>query len=181
VQALFEGHSATKSYELAGYRPNQGNSSRLKWYEMVQRRLSELQAAVAESTEITVESICAELDQATQVARANGQANAMVSASTLRAKLAGLLTDKVQMNVNQQAPSDDDIGGLGRWFAANYQDRGVILTQEQAIEFEQFLASRFEDIQQRLDQYAAVNAKPAHLERIERKRLGLAHSNGGQR
>ena len=34
VQGLFEGKSAID----AGYRPDQGNSSRMKWYEMVQSR-----------------------------------------------------------------------------------------------------------------------------------------------
>jgi hypothetical protein len=62
-------------------------------------RLVELQQGAARSTEITISSICRELDEANQVARASGSASAMVSASTLRAKLAGLLTEKIKAEV----------------------------------------------------------------------------------
>jgi hypothetical protein len=59
--------------------------------------LQELQAVTARSAAITIESICAELDQANQVAMERGQAAAMVSASTLRAKLGGLMVEKVEI------------------------------------------------------------------------------------
>jgi hypothetical protein len=63
----------------------------------VAERLVELQNAVAEKTQVTVESICKELDEANAVAKERGQASAMVSASALRAKLAGLMVDKVEV------------------------------------------------------------------------------------
>ena len=50
--------------------------------------LAELQTAVAKNSAITIELICAELDEANAVAKERGQAAAMVSASALRAKLA---------------------------------------------------------------------------------------------
>ncbi len=59
--------------------------------------MQELQAISAHSTAITIESICAELDQANQVAKAKGQAAAMVSASALRAKLGGLMIERVEV------------------------------------------------------------------------------------
>jgi hypothetical protein len=97
VQALFEGKPASTAYEEAGYVANDGNAIRLKGNEKVQARLRELQETVAKETKVTVESICKELDAANEVARAKGQAAAMVSASALRAKLAGLLTERVEI------------------------------------------------------------------------------------
>ena len=97
VQALFKGETADAAYAKAGYKPNDGNCIRLKGNERVQARLSELQAEVAKKTEITVESICAELDAANAVAKERGQASAMVSASALRAKLAGLMVERVEI------------------------------------------------------------------------------------
>jgi hypothetical protein len=44
-----------------------------------------------------VQSICKELDAAIGVAKQKGQAQAMVSAATLRAKLAGLMVEKVEV------------------------------------------------------------------------------------
>ena len=95
--ALFEGKSATEAYELAGYKPCRQNAARLTTNDDIRQRLAELQAQTARSTAITVESICAELDQANAVAKERGQASAMVSASALRAKLAGLMVEKVEV------------------------------------------------------------------------------------
>jgi hypothetical protein len=67
----------------------------------------EIQEAAAQSTEINIASICAELDAAIGVAKSKGQANAMVSAAGLRAKLAGLLVDKSKIeltNINNATP-----------------------------------------------------------------------------
>jgi hypothetical protein len=97
VQALFEGESADAAYERAGFKANRGNASRLKANESILKRLAELQAITAKNSAITIESICAELDEANAVAKERGQAAAMVSASALRAKLAGLMVEKVEV------------------------------------------------------------------------------------
>ena len=97
VQALFEGKSATDAYEQAGYKPDRKNAARLTTNDGVRARLMELQTAVAKNSAITIESICAELDAANAVAKERGQAAAMVSASALRAKLAGLMVEKVEV------------------------------------------------------------------------------------
>jgi hypothetical protein len=89
-------------YESAGYRTtghaSETMASRLSFAEHIQARVRELQGAVAQRAVITIESVCAELDEANAVAKAHGQAGAMVSASTLRAKLAGLLREKVEIS-----------------------------------------------------------------------------------
>ena len=106
AKALFErpktGMTLAQCYESAGYKTkghaSETMASRLSFAEHIQARVSELQGAVARKAVISVESICAELDEANAVAKAHGQAGAMVSASTQRAKLAGLLTDKVEIS-----------------------------------------------------------------------------------
>ncbi len=97
AQELATGKTAAESYVLAGFKPSRKNASRLRANEDISARVAELQGIAARSAVITIESICRELDQANQIAMANGQASAMVSASTLRAKLAGLLKDRVEV------------------------------------------------------------------------------------
>lgn len=95
--ALSEGHSIAESYTRAGYSKNRGNACRLNADESVRARVAELQAQTAAHSKVTIESICRELDEANAVAKAKGQAAAMVSAATLRAKLAGLMVEKVEV------------------------------------------------------------------------------------
>jgi len=95
---LSEGKSASQAYIDAGYKPCRQNAARLTTKDDIKQRLAELQDATARSTAITVESICRELDAANAVAKERGQASAMVSASALRAKLAGLLVEKVEVS-----------------------------------------------------------------------------------
>jgi len=99
AQELAAGKSASEAYVLAGFKKNDGNCIRLKGNERIQARLAELQEAAARKSEITIESICRELDEANAVAKARGQASAMVSASALRAKLAGLMVERQKVEV----------------------------------------------------------------------------------
>jgi hypothetical protein len=96
-RAVLEGHSIDESYTLAGYSKNRGNACRLNADENIQARLAELQGEAARSAKVTVESICRDLDEANALAKAKGQAAAMVSAATLRAKLAGLMVERVEV------------------------------------------------------------------------------------
>jgi hypothetical protein len=105
--ALAEGRTIDESFTLAGYSKNTGNACRLNGNESVRARVAELQAQQAADSKVTVESICRELDEANAVAKAKGQAAAMVSAATLRAKLAGLMVERVE------------VGNVGDFDAAN--------------------------------------------------------------
>src|SRR5450631_922212 len=112
AQELATGKSASEAYALAGFKPSRKNASRLRAKEDIGRRVQELQAVSARSTAITIESICAELDQANQVAMERGQAAAMVSASTLRAKLGGLMIERVEVggpNAFDEAETIEDV------------------------------------------------------------------------
>jgi hypothetical protein len=99
VQLLMQGESQTDAFEYAGFKRDDGNAARLAQNPRVRERLTELQNQTAADNRITIESICRELDDACNVARVKGQAAAMVSASALRAKLAGLGVERQQIEV----------------------------------------------------------------------------------
>ena len=97
AQELATGKSATEAYCLAGFKPSRQNAARLKTNDDINARVFELQQAAAKSCEISLESVCRELDQAIEVARAKGQAAPLVNAASLRARLGGLLVEKVEL------------------------------------------------------------------------------------
>jgi len=97
AQEIAKGKTLTEAYVLAGFKPSRRNASRLATKEDIERRVRELQDASAACAVIDIQSICRELDAAVEVARSKGQAQAMVSASALRSKLAGLLRDRVEV------------------------------------------------------------------------------------
>jgi hypothetical protein len=160
AQELAKGKSATEAYVLAGYQPSRKNASRLRANEGVNARVSELQAVTARSTQITIESICRELDEANAVAKERGQASAMVSASALRAKLAGLLADRIEakINVSSEFNGCETIEDIGAQMARDLAE-GVELTDDQRTEFAELLAEWVTTIQEYL---AACKAKPVN-------------------
>lgn len=68
----------------------------------VKVRVKELQAMAAERALISVQSLTEELEEARALALAEKQPSAAVSASMGKAKLHGLLTDKVEAKVNEK-------------------------------------------------------------------------------
>lgn len=176
------GKSATEAYALAGYRPSRKNASRLRANEDVAARVAELQAITARSAEITIESICAELDQANQIAMQNGQAAAMVSASTLRAKLAGLLTQKIEVtNVNSMDEADT-FEAIADLFVRDLAPDAELLPEQKA-EFTALLVEWATELTRYL---AGCTPKPTGPTvdpvAVERLRLGLRRprlTNGG--
>jgi hypothetical protein len=97
AQQLAQGKSASEAYVLAGFKSSRHNASSLRTKEHINARVLELQQAAAKSCEITLESVCRELDEAIAVARAKGQAAPLVNAASLRARLGGLLVEKVEV------------------------------------------------------------------------------------
>jgi len=65
-------------------------------------RVRELQAEAAERALVTVQSLTDELEEARSLAHSLGQPSAAVSASMGKAKLHGLLTDKVDAKVTEK-------------------------------------------------------------------------------
>jgi phage terminase small subunit len=91
AQEFSKGKSAAKAYEIAGYQAQRQNAARLMTNDDIQHRVAELQEVAARQTEVTVESLIDEAEEARLHARANGQPSAMVAATMLKAKLAGFL------------------------------------------------------------------------------------------
>jgi phage terminase small subunit len=190
AQEIAKGKSAVEAYKTAGYRPSRKNASRLKANEDVNARVVELQGVATRSTEITIESIFRELDEANVVAKERGQASAMVSASALRAKLAGLMVERVEVggvgdfNVDCETTPEDIAAKMAR-------DMGdKVLEGEELEGFTKLVTDWLERGTEAMHQYlAGCTAKivrPIVVERnvvdAERKRLGLRQiGNGSQR
>jgi phage terminase small subunit len=177
VQALFEGQNATEAYATAGFVKDDGNATRLRANPKVQERLAELQAAVAAKTQVTVESICKELDEANAVAKERGQASAMVSASALRAKLAGLMVDKVEVgpagSFDKCESVEEVVADLLRYESPHVpvheQDRRALIKMYQ---------SHFAEVEEFL---AALRAKPIPPEiAYKARRIELQRSGNGK-
>jgi hypothetical protein len=107
AQSLAQGKSAAEAYETAGYRASRKNAWRLKTNKDINARVVELQCNAARSTEVSIQSILRELDDAIAVARERGQAQPMVSAAAMKAKLTGLMVERQQVSVTQE-PSNFD-------------------------------------------------------------------------
>ena len=119
-----KGKSAARAYEVAGFVPHRQNAARLMTNENIRRRVVELQAIAAKRAEVTVESLIDEAEEARLLAIANRNPNAMVSATTLKAKLTGKLVKRLEVgepnefkNMTEQelrqfiARADADIAG----------------------------------------------------------------------
>jgi hypothetical protein len=154
AQELAKSKSAHEAYTLAGFKESRKNASRLKAKEDVAVRVAELQAVTARSAEITIKSICAELDQANQVAMERGQAAAMVSASALRAKLAGLLTDRIEIGGPGAFDQCDTPAEVIASMVAALRSEGVVLAEAQESELAALMTQMSELL-------AACRARPA--------------------
>jgi hypothetical protein len=63
----------------------------------IRGRVAELQRVAARQTEVTVESLITEAEEARLLAIANQNPTAMISATTLKAKLTGKLVKRVEV------------------------------------------------------------------------------------
>jgi phage terminase small subunit len=99
VAALLEGKTALDAYEAAGFARDDGNSARLRRNPKVAERLAELQAEIAGTTKVTVESLIAELEDARIRATDVKQLSASIRAIEGKAKLAGLMVERQKIEV----------------------------------------------------------------------------------
>lgn len=96
AQALAKGKTADEAYQEAGFVANRGNATRLKANESVAARVAELQSKAAERAVFTAADMARQLDEDREFARSVKQAGAVVSASMGKAKVLGLITDKME-------------------------------------------------------------------------------------
>jgi hypothetical protein len=95
--ALAEGKSATDAYALAGYKPCRQNAHRMTTKDDIQARLAEIQGAAAKASEVTIESLLSELEAARAKASSLDQLSAAVRAIEAKAKVSGLLIQRMEV------------------------------------------------------------------------------------
>jgi phage terminase small subunit len=126
VMALAEGKTAKVAYSGAGFRSTGNatdvNASRLQKNPAVKARLAELQQKHARKVEVTVESLVAELDEMRRKAIVLKQLSAGVQAIMGKAKLLGLITDKVDMDATLRRPMREP-GEVKRMSLAEWQEK----------------------------------------------------------
>lgn len=97
AQEIAKGKTADEAYQLAGYKENRGNATRLKANESIEERVAELQQAGAVRAEVTIDGLIAEAELARLKAMGEkGGAAAAATAITVKAKLAGKWIDRNQ-------------------------------------------------------------------------------------
>ena len=94
AQGLAKGKSADQAYQDAGYREHRSNAARLSANEHIQSRVAELLERAAKKTEVTIESLVAQLDEVLALAIETKQVSGAVSAIKEKAVLLGLRVEK---------------------------------------------------------------------------------------
>ena len=101
-----------RSYNAGNMKPDgiTVNASKLLASTNVSLRVAELQQSVVKRHDVTVDSLMLELEEARLAAMgaANPQSAAAVAATMGKAKLAGLLIDKIEAKVNNLSEVKDD-------------------------------------------------------------------------
>ena len=100
-QEVASGKSASESDVLAGYQASRRNASRLRQLTSVRARIREICEAGSKSAEVSIASLLAELEDARAKATTLGQLSAAVRATAEKAKIRGLMTQKIEVEVNQ--------------------------------------------------------------------------------
>lgn len=99
AQELVKGCSQSEAYRLAGYTPstaNEANASRLVRNDKVAARLAELKGEAAKEAVITAHDIARQLDEDRQFARELEAPSAAITATMGKAKVLGLLADRIE-------------------------------------------------------------------------------------
>lgn len=116
AQERAKGKTADEAYQLAGYSENRGNATRMNANESIRARIDEIMHAVAQKTEVTLESLMAEADEIARLARASGQLGAANGALKLKAVFAGLYVEKadnvVRNATDPHAIPDDKLADI---------------------------------------------------------------------
>jgi hypothetical protein len=172
--ALFQGATATQAYIDAGYKPCRQNAARLMSKDDIRQRLAELQNETVATAKVTIESIYRELDEAAAIARSKGQGQAMVSVATMRAKLAGLLTERVEVG----APGSFD----GLTTTAQIVDRELELLIERFIPVDEkdregLIELHERHLKEAAEYIAAIQARQICAERVDTRNLSKPWSD----
>jgi phage terminase small subunit len=89
AQLLASGKTATEAHQLAGFKRDRGNASRLATDPEIQDRVQQITAVGAERAAVTVETLINEAEQARRGAMAAGQYAAAIAAIKEKGVLSG--------------------------------------------------------------------------------------------
>jgi phage terminase small subunit len=97
--------NATAAARRAGYSAHTANEkgSQLMALPHVRAEVDRLQAEIAAANAVTVQSLLEEAEEARRMARGKENASGMVAATTLKAKLTGLMVEKTEDIVKRDA------------------------------------------------------------------------------
>jgi hypothetical protein len=97
AQEIAKGRKPSDAYVAAGFKRHEGNASRLRNSEPVKARVSAILAKVAVNTEITVESLIAEVDEARIGAMKAGQYGVAIAATREKGVLSGKRIERAEV------------------------------------------------------------------------------------
>lgn len=166
VQCLLEGKSATEAHELAGYRRDDGNATRLRVNPKVRERLAELQSEIAKEAKVTVESLIAELEEARQKATSLDQLSAATAAIMGKAKISGLLVQKMEIGAPGSFDKCESVEAIADEMLL-YQTFYRPVTGRERQGLIDLLNEQGTAVQ---EYFAALRAKPVNAERIYSQR-----------
>jgi hypothetical protein len=176
ARALFEGETADAAFVKAGYSKNRGNASRLKANESIQMRIAELQATAAKSSQVTVASLLSELEDARQRATDLKQLSASVRAIESKARISGLLTEKIEIKtVTERYEHCTSVEDVGRVMWSDYRELdGYSLDEKDLEDLSAAFATWWEATSAILDRSKARPVATAEqIQRHELRRLGF--------
>lgn len=118
AQALAGAATADEAYVEAGYKQNRGNATTLKAKQSVRDRVAEILGNAAKRSNVTIESLGAELEEARRLALRKSAPSAAVQSTMGKAKVYGFLVDKVNITgtltleqlVEQSMPDSGEAG-----------------------------------------------------------------------
>lgn len=168
AQELATGKSATEAYINAGFRASRQNAGRLKTKDDIVTRVAELQGNAARSTEVSIQSLIRELDDAINVAKEKGQAQAMVSAAGLKAKLTGLMVDKQEVRLTNVGSANQSVEDVADAFIA---ERILYFNAVDYRDREAFLAMMSRWGAELKEFEAAIEARPHTVTRVDQRDL----------
>jgi hypothetical protein len=108
AQELAKGKTATESYALAGYKPDDGNATRLTGNDSIRQRIDELLGRAAEKAEVTIDWLRQMFLEDRALARELGQTSAAVSAMNSIGKLYGLMIDRKDVTIRKDVKELSD-------------------------------------------------------------------------
>ena len=107
AHAIARGLSVAEAMREVGYTETTANTGRIKQGKKLVRvmehpevaaRVAEIRAGARQQAEATTATIAAQLDEAFEMAREDRKPGPMISAANSKAKLLGLIVDKVDVN-----------------------------------------------------------------------------------